>query len=131
MNVPAWCVRWVGVPYDRLNCWELVRGVYSRQLGVDLPDIAVPETDDGRREAIEGYRTAEWLPVRIGEEEEFDVAELALPVRDGDRWRFLLLHLGVVARRGLLLHTLPPHGAHVRRYGPARAMPERFWRWCG
>jgi len=130
-GVPAWCVKYVGVPYDRMDCYELVLNVYMRERGIELPAMVAPDTDDARRKALETYRGPEWRPVAIGDEEAFDVAELALPVRQEDRWRFMLVHLGIVARRGLLLHTLPPHGAHTRRYGPARAMPERFWRWCG
>ncbi len=131
MRTPAWCQRYIGTPYEQMDCWALVRAVYERELGVSLPAIVAPDTDDGRREALETYRGPEWIQVTPNMEEEFDVAELSLPVRNDDRWRFVTLHLGIVVCRGLLMHTLPPNGAHVRRYGPANAMPERFWRWFG
>lgn len=131
MRAPAWCQSYIGTPYERADCWQLVRQVYHQELKIDLPAIVAPDGDDARRQAILDNRGEEWTQIPAGSEEEFDVAELALPVREDDRWRFMLLHLGIVVCRGLLLHTLPPNGAHVRRYGPANSMPERFWRWSG
>lgn len=131
MRTPGWAAEYVGIPYERMDCYALVRTVFSGQLGVILPHVVVPETDTARRDAISRHRSGSWEPVMRGTEEPLDVAEIALPVRERDRWRFLLVHLGIVVQRGLMLHTLPPHGSHIRRYGPAAMMPERFWRWRG
>ena len=131
MRLPSWAAEYVGVPYERMDCYALVRSVFSGQLGVVLPAVIVPETDLARRDAISRHRSGNWEQVERGTEQRFDVAELALPVRDAGRWRFLLVHLGVVVERGLLLHSLPPNGSHIRRYGPSSMMPERFWRWQG
>ena len=129
--VPSWAAEFIGVPYERMDCYALVRAVYSGQLGVVLPAVVLPESDDARRAAITANRSGAWEPIARGSEDVLDVAEISLPARHGGRWIFSAPHLGIVVRRGLLLHTLPPVGGHVRRYGPMRSMPEAFWRWRG
>jgi cell wall-associated NlpC family hydrolase len=50
--VPAWCEKWVGLPFrdkgrgpDAFDCWGLVRAVLIEQFGVTLPDYADAYTD--------------------------------------------------------------------------------------
>lgn len=131
MKTPNWVQSYIGIPYEMMDCYSLVCSVYSGQLGVILPNVVVPDTDVARRDEIVRNRSDRWQQVNFGEEEAFDVLEIALPVIENRRWRFLPIHLGLVVSRGLLLHTLKPIGSHVRPYGPTKMMPERAWRWCG
>jgi cell wall-associated NlpC family hydrolase len=98
--------RYVGLPWqDRgrtptgLDCWGLLRLVYAGELGIDLPDHS-NHYDSTRDSTIGGLiegGLGDWLPV-TGAEHPLD----AILIKQAP-W-----HVGVIVRRGLMLHM--PHG---------------------
>lgn len=127
---------YVGLPWalkgrDRagLDCWGLVRLVYAEMRGIDLPAMVDGyETLADKAQIatlIDGQR-GNWVEVGREEARSFDVALF----REGAADR----HVGLVVRRGVMLHiaanctsTIEPystarHGARLQgiyRYGAA------------
>lgn len=106
------------------DCWGLVRLVYADRLGITLPSFnglyAGPEDADAMRALVAGARP-DWHPVPAGQEEPLDVVEmhnLGVP------------HIGVVVRRGFLLHTEQGSAAVIEPYatGPLRRRIRGFFR---
>lgn len=103
-----WVSSYIGVPFvprgrDRsgLDCWGLVRLVYSEQLGVTLRDLDGYVTSR-ERNAIDGLVNLEasnglWTKVSLTESRAFDVAVFRL--------RNLQCHLGVLLDRRTMLHA--------------------------
>lgn len=97
--------RYVGLPWqdrgrtpDGCDCWGLLRLVYAGELGIDLPDHS-NHYYTAADAAIGGLITvglADWRPVEA--ERPLD----AVLIKQAP-W-----HVGVIVRRGLMLHM--PHG---------------------
>lgn len=98
-----WWAKYVGIPFVRrgtagtgYDCWDLVREVYRAELEVELP--AYGATLDGRPRDFAADHlaqvAADWESC---EEEPFALALFHVP---GGR-----LHVGLIVRPGLMLHT--------------------------
>ncbi|WP_226781830.1 NlpC/P60 family protein [Oceaniglobus trochenteri] len=101
-----WSNRFVGLPFaefgrsrEGADCWGLVSVIYREELNITLPDYLGYGSvgDHGEIAAlIEGAKTnALWVPV-TGTAVAFDLAVF--------RRGRLPTHLGVVIRRGLMIH---------------------------
>ena len=100
----TWWHPYIGLPYERAHCWELVRRVYADQLGLDLP--AYGEIDAANLVAVaRGMAEAEaadcWHPV--DRPQAFDVALM--------RGRSRVWHVGVMVDDRRVLHTERATGA--------------------
>lgn len=106
----TWAAPYVGLPFKDggrtaagIDCWGLVRLVYSEQLGLDLPDFAEIKAGDTRRVSraiADAIDTDEWIPVMRGAEQPFDVVVM----RGNEGRSSMSRHVGVVAPNGRLLH---------------------------
>ena len=36
MRLPEWIQRYVSIPYEERNCWELVQAIYAAEFGLDI-----------------------------------------------------------------------------------------------
>lgn len=41
--IPAWIDRYLGLPYEQCDCWQLIRRVFAEQWGITLPTEPNPE----------------------------------------------------------------------------------------
>ena len=110
----------VGIPWldkgrthEGCDCWGLVRLAFAEQLGVDLPSYADGYQDTGDRTALDGLYDSErgpWQAVELGTEEAFDMVLL----------RERPWHVGLVVRRGLMLHMPEGQSSVVEPYTTGR-----------
>lgn len=124
MMIPSWVNDYVGIPYDLdgrtregLDCWGLVRMVMQERYDIWMPEFTAIEYDvrdeSNHLRAIEKFCT--WNK---------DFKEVPLEsVRGGDIVVFHIyampLHMGVVLRRGEMLHCRQGVDTCVERYdGP-------------
>lgn len=115
---PPWTDAYIGLPFkehgrDRsgLDCWGLVRLVLAERFGLDLPSFGEAYRDLRDRAAIARAVEAErpaWIALDPGREGPGDVALLRL--------RGAPLHVGVVARRPLMLHVQRGAGSSLESY---------------
>ena len=93
--------RYVGLPWRErgrtpagLDCWGLLRLVYASELGIQLPDHsnAYDTTRDAAIGGLVGDGIGDWAPVA-------DARPLDAILIKQAPW-----HVGVVVRRGLMLH---------------------------
>ncbi len=94
----AWWAAYIGLPYERAHCWELVRRVYADRLGLILPTYGEIDARDLARVARTMRDDADTGPWRVvTEPQTFDVVLLA--------GRSRVAHVGVMVDATRLLHT--------------------------
>jgi cell wall-associated NlpC family hydrolase len=98
----GWHIPYLGRPFDarRWNCGTLVRTVLREHFGVEIPGDwnIYPGPDDIVDAAIQAEKkTARWIPIELNNEQPGDVCEF---LQAGAS-----LHVGVVVRRGVVLHV--------------------------
>src|SRR5262245_58701148 len=94
--IPAWISQYVGVSYEEINCWALVRTIYRERWGVELPDWSVDRQGLAVDTILADGPT--WLAV---EPAQAQLADLVAITRGG-----LVYHVGLVVSPGWMLHTL-------------------------
>lgn len=94
----AWWSQYIGLPYDRAHCWELVRRVYADRAGIELPTYGEIDARDLMRvaRAMQGDAGQEpWVPV--DNPQALDVVLLSGRAR--------VAHVGVMVDAGRVMHT--------------------------
>jgi len=86
--------KYVGLTYDDLNCWGLVKAIYLDELGIDLPDIPIQMDERGN-----------WVEVEL--EHELDL--LLFDTVDGP-------HVGLCIGEGRMIHSDKHNGVVIERY---------------
>jgi cell wall-associated NlpC family hydrolase len=96
MRFPAWVTTYIGVPYERADCWELICKVYREQFGLTLPPA--PGGDDRARGAELWQQAVNaWMVVDVDSAQLGDILVFAHP-RLG--W-----HAALVIAPGWMLHA--------------------------
>jgi cell wall-associated NlpC family hydrolase len=105
--------RFVGLPWrdhgrelDGSDCWGLFKLVFEAGTGIEIASFADDYSSSAdKREiaAIVDGEVSDWLPVAAGAEKPFDAA--LMKIGSG-------FHVGIVVRRGLVLH-MPLRGTSV------------------
>lgn len=90
---------WVGLPYDRGQCWHLVRAVLREGIGLDLPE--------GHEAVVAAVK--HWHPVTLDQVQPFDVIMIRR-VHVGRE------HVGVIVSQGDFLHCGDGNLSSIHRY---------------
>lgn len=122
MPVPFWAGRYIGLPFlglgrnqDGVDCWGLVRLVYTEQFGIVLPSYVNQYQSTTQVEKIGclvGRESAKWKPVAAGSEVTGDVVVL--------RVRGAPMHVGLVVGDGMMLHIERGINSVIERYTSSR-----------
>lgn len=103
--------KWIGIPYDQLNCWDLFREVQKEINGHNIPKIQVPEGDDDKGILTESHEERKrWAPTvdpKLGDAVLMGRGKVAT-------------HIGVYMGANQVLHTTEKHGScisDVRHFG--------------
>lgn len=107
-----WWQKYIGLPFAEkgrcesgLDCWGLVKLVYEKELGIELPSYEWCYHDTNDADAIgreiEMQRVAGWR--EIEKPQEFDLAIL--------RMRGVPMHVGIVTKAPFMIHSA--HGVDV------------------
>lgn len=118
----GWASRFTGLPYEDFgrtaagaDCWGLAYVVYQEELSITLPDYLGYSSVDEAGEVsalIEGAKSHPlWVPIK-GPAVAFDIAVF--------RRGRLSRHVGLVVRRGLMLHMVDRDCAKLERYDQGR-----------
>ena len=100
-----WSNAYIGIPYQvneremsALDCWGLVRQVYSNELGIELPSYDGYESTTDEKSFSDSFEQeiSVWSPV--GVPKEFDVAWC--------RIAGLECHTGIMLANGKMLHSM-------------------------
>ncbi len=89
---------YIGIPFEELNCYELLRRIYKDFFAIALP--GQPHDDPSDRRSYSKLMQAEavnWLPVEAGDERFGDVVLLHI--------FGLPCHIGFVAGGGMMVHA--------------------------
>ena len=113
-----WANQYVGIPFEELDCWQLCRRVYEYELDINLPSFIGDYADAQDRESLERIFTQElaapsrWQTVPALEAKEYDLVLMRLSP--------LPTHVGILAKRWSILHTMPKTGAVIDERGSLR-----------
>lgn len=115
-----------------VDCWGLVRLVLKERRNIDLPLYPISEHDRWKVKAqiAACQQSGEWIRVLRGTERAFDVAEVTIPVKWGDKWIFVPGHVGILVAPGWLLHTERQTGSRLSAVDsePMKNRILGFWR---
>ena len=89
---------YLGIEYSEYNCYELLRLVYEKELGIILPNF--------QAEKIINERVDNWIEI----ESDFKIFDVLLFSRGNGR------HVGIVVGDNLMLHTVNNKNSCVERY---------------
>lgn len=116
--------KYIGLPYEKMDCWQLVMAVYA-ELGIVLPEVAFCPTLLGYARIIKQQMACpQW------QELERPIAPcIAAMSRDGVEYH----HVGFYTGHGIL-HSISPHGVihqPVRRALWGNTVKVRYYKWVG
>ena len=108
--LPSWVSKYVGLPFEEYNCWQLVCLVYKNELNIILDDYKNEYHNAIDRENIASIYTREMhrTYIKIDNPQAFDV--VVCRVR-GQPW-----HTGIVIESNQMLHTQRYINAVVEYY---------------
>jgi len=120
--IPAWVGNYVGLPFiekgrDRsgVDCWGLLRRIYSERYCIELPSYADDYQSTADSESIRALilgGLGPWREIQAGQEHEGDGILLRIK---GQPW-----HVGVVVAPGWMLHSAKGMNSVRDQYdGPA------------
>ena len=110
-----WPNAYIGLPYDRVNCWQLAVRVLKEQAGIDIPTYSERYTSP--REAAEisalisevGVQTP-WMPVDAQQAQALDIVVTWI------RNPRTSAHVGIVIQPGTMLTTHATTGCVLVSY---------------
>ena len=111
-----WASKYVGIPFEDKDCWQLCRYVYRQELGQSLPTFDYSDPTDFKslnvifNEELDG-RTR-FKQVEDHMEEDYDLVLMRLAV--------LPTHVGILVGERHILHTLPDIGSCIDRKDSVR-----------
>jgi cell wall-associated NlpC family hydrolase len=106
---------YIGIPWEELHCWSLVRRVLHEQFGIEAPSYAdeYESPENWSKVAATTTRARQcWREVAAGAEQPGDVVLLRMQGQP--------IHVGIVIVPGDMLHTLKGLGACVENYRALR-----------
>ena len=96
--IPEWCSAYVGLPYDEVNCWDLVKKVYKEVYDVEISGI---------REQGDLIKTGFWCEVT----DEFQTGDILL-----FKQSHVKRHVGILLNHEYMLHADQRCGTIIDRW---------------
>jgi cell wall-associated NlpC family hydrolase len=97
--IPAWVSQYIGVPFEKFNCWQLVCKVYREQFDINLPNLDSEYVDSLDRKNIKKLYERE-LYLNWRQKEKPDVGDTIVLTIKNQPW-----HVGIVVSKNKMLHT--------------------------
>jgi cell wall-associated NlpC family hydrolase len=103
-RIPEWAAKYISIPYEKKNCWELVESIFNAEFGISIGPV-----EDQRGH----LRARDWI----------DVIYEDLGVREGDvvlfRSSVVSRHVGVVLNQDLMIHSIKGANSCIEKWkGP-------------
>lgn len=96
--------RFIGLPYEKYNCWDLFAKIQREICGIELPDLEVPKFIRQQRELLETHEEhSNW--VEVAYPQQMDAVLMAR--LDSHK----ASHIGVYVPDNKVLHTTGSMGA--------------------
>ena len=119
-DIPDWAGKYIGIPYEEYgrtqlgaDCWGLVRMIWAEQAGLDLPEHTIdPRSGETVASTIESH-LGPWNVINPGEELQFDAVLMTGCYGKGFGMRRATMHVGLVLRPGIMIHSTSNTGAAV------------------
>jgi len=100
-RIPEWVSRYISIPYDAMNCWQLVMKVYAAEFGIGIGD---------KDQQSDYLRDRNWV----------DVIQEGLGGLEGDVILFRMdkrvKHVGLLLDSENMLHTLEGCNSCIERW---------------
>ena len=100
-RIPEWAGRYVSIPYEEKNCWQLLETIYATEFGITVGPVEVQRGH---------MRARDWV----------DVLDEGLGVREGDvilfRSSAVNKHVGVILNHELMIHSTKGCNSCIERW---------------
>ena len=124
-----WLSKYIKIPFvehgrveEGCDCWGLIRLIYERELGLDLPSLLDYKDTNDRfsiSNLVEVEKKIQWVEVPDGEEKEFDVVIfriLKVPT-----------HVGLVYKKGGMIHSGKGKGTYLTDFRKEHHWKKRLY----
>lgn len=118
----------IGIPYEEMNCWQLVRYYYAKELSIELPTYPIDPDDTFyvARTMVRAVKSGAWTR----HEQPVKHAVAVFCTKPECR---AINHVGIVISKTTFLHTFkePPAHSHIARLNeqPWQATLRGFYTW--
>jgi len=107
--------RYIGIPYEKLRCWELICHYYANELGIALPTHENNYRDENDQKTISMLYRHEIALKRWLEVDKPKYPDIAVFKINGHLW-----HCGIVVGNMKMLHTQRGCQSVIESYKNAR-----------
>ena len=107
--IPSWVEKYVGLPFEIYNCWQLICLVYKKEFNTLIPTYENEYDDALDKEKISKIYARElklWVKTDVPKPPDIVVCRVK-----GQPW-----HAGIMLDEGTMLHTLKHVNAIVEHY---------------
>lgn len=116
--------KYIGIPFEELNCYQLVQKIYKDELSISLPDRFIDAT--ASRTIFKQYiDDISEIWSRIDEPNTYD----AIAMSHDENHPKVIQHFGICIGDGMLLHTLKGIGSHIISIEKYQYHIRGFYRW--
>ena len=97
--IPKWVGKYIGLPFEEYNCWQLMCLIYRNEFDIELPDFKGEYSNALDAKKIEAIYNRELLSrfTKIDVQKQFCFVVIRM---DGQPW-----HCGLVIDKNIMLHT--------------------------
>jgi len=107
--IPGWVEKYVGLPFEEYNCWQLICLVYRNEFKINLPTYENEYTDALDAKKIKKIYERElkiWTSIKTPQPPDLIICRVR-----GQPW-----HTGIVIAQNEMLHTQRYSNAVIERY---------------
>ena len=101
------CHNLIGIPYEKINCWELCQKFYAQVFSVELQDYFDPRYTENKNYVNSLIRTNESDFVKVRSPEFGDLITIKI--------KGVECHIAIFLGNGLMLHTSKGTGSVIDR----------------
>lgn len=116
--------KYIGIPFDVKNCYNLVQLYYKNELGIELPETSVNPLNT-KRSFLEYLKQIESYWITIKEPEKDCVVAMSYDIK----YPQMIQHFGIYLGNNKVLHTLNKINSHIVSLDSLKPFIKGYYKW--